>query len=35
MTKLDERKFVERLAFKAEEAAGRKDLKILYRITKM
>ena len=32
MTTLDRRKFVERLA---EEAAGRQDLKTLYRINKM
>ena len=35
MTKLDKRKFVERLAEEAEEAAGRQDLKTLYRINKM
>ena len=35
MTKLDKRKFVERLAEEAEAAAGRQDLKTLYRITKM
>ena len=37
MTKLDKRKFVERLAKEAEEAAGRQDLKTLkaYRINKM
>lgn len=31
MTKLDKRKFVERLADEAEEAAGKQDLKTLYR----
>ena len=35
MTKLDKRKFVERLTEEAEEAAGRQDLKTLYRINKM
>ena len=35
MTKLDKRKLVERLAEEAEEAAGRQDLKSLYRIDKM
>ena len=35
MTKLDKRKFVERLAEEAEEAAGRQDLKTLYGINKM
>ena len=35
MTKLDKRKLVERLAEEAEEAAGRQDLKTLYRINKM
>ena len=35
MTKLDKRIFVERLAVEAEEAAGRQDLKTLYRINKM
>lgn len=34
MTKLDKRKVVERLADEAEAAAGRKDLKTLYRINK-
>ena len=35
MTKWDNRKFVERLADEAEEAAGRQDLKTLYIINKM
>ena len=35
MTKQDKRKFVARLADEAEEAAGRQDLKTLYRINKM
>ena len=35
MTKLDKRSFVERLVVEAEEAAGRQDLKTLYRINKM
>ena len=35
MTKLNKRKFVERLAEEAEEAAGRQDLNTLYRINKM
>jgi len=34
MTKLDKRKFVERLTVEAEEAAGRQDLKTLHRINK-
>ena len=34
MTKRNKRKFVERLAEEAEEAAGRQDLKTLYRINK-
>ena len=34
ITKLDKRKFVERLAEEAEEAAGRQDLKTLYKIVK-
>ena len=34
ITKLDKRKFVERLAEEAEEAAGRRDLKTLYTIVK-
>ena len=35
MTKLDKRRFVERLADEAEEAAGRQDLKTLYRINEL
>ena len=35
ITKLDKRKFVERLLEEAEEAADRQDLKTLYRINKM
>ena len=35
LTKQDKRKFVERLADEAEEAAGRQDLKTLYRLNKM
>ena len=35
ITKLDKRKFVERLAVVAEEAAGREDLKTIYRINKV
>ena len=35
MTELDKRKFIERLAEEAEEAAGRQDVKTLYRIKKM
>ena len=35
MTKLDKRKFVDRLADEAEEAASRQELKTLYRINKM
>ena len=34
MTKLDKRKFGEKLADEVEEAAGRQDLKTLYRIDK-
>ena len=35
MTKLDKRKFLERLADEAEEAADRQDLKTVYRINKL
>ena len=35
MTKLGKKKFVERLAVEAEAAAGRQDLRTLYRINKM
>jgi len=35
ITKLGKRSFVERLAVEAEEAAGRQDLKTVYRINKM
>ena len=35
MTKIEKRKFVERLTEEAQEAAGRQDLKALYRINKM
>ena len=35
MTKLDKRKFVERQAEEAKEAAGRQDLKTLYRINQV
>ena len=35
ITKLDKRKFVEILAVVAEEAAGREDLKTIYRINKV
>ena len=35
MTKSDRKEFVKRLAEEAEKAAGRQDLKSLYRINKM